>query len=293
MREFGFDGYRVDTTKHVEEEAWVVLREQADKAFAQWKQNNTDEALGDTSFFMFGEVYNYSIDNGRDYDHGNKVVDYYEYGFDNLINFQFKYDALGDYETLFAKYDSIQHTAFQGKSFMNYATSHDDGSPFDKNREKAIETGTKLLLTPGLSQIYYGDESARDLTIEGTNGDATLRSFMNWEAQQEPATAAVLEHWQKLGSFRGNHPAVGAGQHTMLSKSPYIFSRQYDNATFNDVVVVGLDLAVGIKDIEVGNAFAKAETLRDTYSGQEVAIIEGKVRIDSPYTIVLLEAVTH
>jgi hypothetical protein len=29
-----------------------------------------------------------------------------------------------------------------------------------------------------VSQVYYGDESARSLVIEGTQGDATLRSFI-------------------------------------------------------------------------------------------------------------------
>jgi alpha-amylase len=31
-----------------------------------------------------------------------------------------------------------------------------------------------MLLIPELQQVYYGDESARDLTIEGALGDATL-----------------------------------------------------------------------------------------------------------------------
>jgi len=289
IRELGIDGYRVDTTKHVEEEAWVVLRNEADKAFAQWKSNNVDKVLDDNAFFMFGEVYNYSVNSGRVFDFGDRKVDYFTHGFDNLINFQFKYDALGDYESIFAKYDSLSHTAFKGKSFMNYATSHDDGSPFDKDRTNPIETGTKLLLTPGLSQVYYGDESARDLTIKGAQGDATLRSFMNWSEHTKPETATVLEHWKKIGKFRGTHPAIGAGRHQMLSESPYIFGRTYQKDDYIDQVIIGLDLPIGIKEVTVGDAFAKAETLTDTYSGQEIPVINGKVTIDSPYTIVLLE----
>jgi hypothetical protein len=33
--------------------------------------------------------------------------------------------------------------------------------------------GTKLLFRLDFSQVYYGDESARSLVIEGTQGDAT------------------------------------------------------------------------------------------------------------------------
>ncbi|RMB63968.1 alpha-amlyase [Dokdonia sinensis] len=289
VRELGIDAFRVDTTKHVEEGAWDVLREQAEIAFSTFKKENPEKTMDDTPFFMLGEVYNYMASNGRDFNLGDKKVDYFAHGFDNLINFEFKYDALQDYETLFSKYDSIQHISHKGKSIMNYATSHDDGQPFDKDRTKPLETATKLLLTPGLSQIYYGDESARDLTIEGTQGDATLRSFMNWEQQSEQETKKILNHWQKLGYFRGSHPAIGAGKHKMLSQAPYIFSRTFENNDFKDVVIVGLDLPPGKKEIYVGDAFAKAETLTDTYSGQEVAITDGKVTVDSPYNIVLLE----
>jgi alpha-amylase len=289
VREFGIDAYRVDTTKHVEEDAWVVLRAQADAAFAAYKQTNPDKVLDDNAFFMFGEVYNYMAPQGRDFDLGDQKVDYFAHGFDNLINFQFKYDAQGDYESLFSRYDSIAQVSHKGKSIMNYATSHDDGAPFDKERQKAMETGTKLLLTPGLSQIYYGDESARDLSIEGTVGDATLRSFMNWEDHNLPETKKILDHWKKLGHFRGNHPAVGAGKHTMISTQPYVFSRSYTQGEFTDTVLIGLDLPFGEKVLEVTPAFAKAHTLKDTYSGQTVTVVDGKVIIDSPYSIVLLE----
>ena len=44
------------------------------------------------------------------------------------------------------------------------------------HREKPFETANKLLLSPGTSQVYYGDESARRLLvkIEGTVGDANI-----------------------------------------------------------------------------------------------------------------------
>ncbi len=293
IRDFGVDAFRVDTTKHVDEASWVALRAQADKAFADYKANNEDKVMDDNDFFMFGEVYNYSIDGGRAYDFGDKKVDYFANGFDNLINFQFKYDAQGSYEQLFSKYAVIKDSIFSDKSFVNYATSHDDGQPFDKDRNKAIETGTKLLLTTGISQIYYGDETARDLTIDGTDGDATLRSFMNWDSINTAPTDEILAHWQKLGTFRRDHPSVGAGTHKMLSAAPYIFKRSFNKNGMTDTVVVGLDLNIGKKDIVVGNAFAKAQTVKDTYSEQEASIINGKITLDTPYDIVLLEVVKN
>ncbi|AXG71734.1 alpha-amylase [Kordia sp. SMS9] len=284
VREYGVDGYRVDTVKHVEEEAWNSLNAQAQIAFTDWKTANPDAVLDDTAFFMLGELYGYGIDNKRFYDFGDTKVDYYANGFDNLINFQFKYDARGDYESIFSKYDRILHTDLKGKSVMNYISSHDDGDPFDKARTKPYESATKLLLTPGISQIYYGDETKRPLIIEGTTGDATLRSFMNWDMMNDADTKKLLTHWQKLGQFRKVHPAIGAGTHKMISESPYIFSRTYNS----DKVVVGLDLPKGKKEISVDKQFVDGETVTDHYSGKTATVSNGKVTIDSEFSIVLL-----
>jgi alpha-amylase len=169
---------------------------------------------------------------------------------------------------------------------MNYVSSHDDGNPFDKKREKTLESATKLLLAPGISQTYYGDESARSLIIEGTQGDATLRSFMNWEEiKTNSLTQENVLHWQKLSNFRKNHPAIGAGIHTKISNVPYVFSRVYAE----DKVVIGLDLIVGKKTISVGKLFKNGTKVKDTYSGKTSIVTDGKVKFDTPFTILLVE----
>jgi alpha-amylase len=173
---------------------------------------------------------------------------------------------------------------------LNYLSSHDDGGPFDAKRTKSIESGTKLLLTPGISQVYYGDESARSLVVEGTQGDATLRSFMNWDAlKTNGETQKVLLHWQKLGQFRRNHPSVGAGVNTEISTKPYVCSRTFTKGKYSDTVVIGLDLVAGKKEITVGSAFKEGTKVRDVYSGKIVSVLNGKVTVDSEFDIVLLE----
>ena len=174
---------------------------------------------------------------------------------------------------------------------MNYVTSHDDGYPFDKNREKSIVAGTKLLLTPAIAQVYYGDESARALDIKGTEGDATLRSFMNWDdIKSNEKTKKVLSHYQKIGQFRATHPAIGAGIHQEISKAPfYTFSRMFTKGEYTDQVIVGLDLPIGKKTINVKSVFEEGEELIDTYSDSKVTVKAGEVIIDSPFDIVLLE----
>ncbi|MEM6720637.1 MAG: alpha-amylase family glycosyl hydrolase [Bacteroidota bacterium] len=284
VRKYGVDGYRVDTVKHVEEGAWADLNTQAQIAFADWKKANPDAVLDDSSFYVLGELYGYGIDGKRLYDFGDQKVDYFANGFDNLINFQFKHDAKKDYETIFSKYSKALQTDLKGKSIMNYVTSHDDATPFDKARTKTYESATKLLLTPGISQIYYGDETKRSLIIEGATTDATLRSFMNWDMLEDAETKALLTHWQKLGQFRKAHPAIGAGTHKMISASPYTFSRTYKT----DKVVIGLDLPKGKKEINVGGQFTDGISITDHYSGKSATVTNGKVIIDSEFSIVLL-----
>lgn len=293
VRDFGIDGFRADTVRHIEEDVWAEFKDQCKVAFADWKQQNADQVLDDNDFYMVGEVYDYDIiSSGKSFDFGDVKVNYYDHGFDSMINFEFKKSANGSYEALFSNYSEVLNNETSGFQVLNYLTSHDDGSPFDKDRSKPYETATKLLLSAGSVQIYYGDESARGLIVEGTQGDATLRSFMNWEAiRTNPDTQAILTHWQKLGVFRRDHPSIGAGKHQMITESPYVFERTYARDNFKDAVVIGLELAEGTKTISVGERFKEGEMLRDAYSDTTVKVKNGTVHLDTPFTIVLLEPI--
>ncbi|MFN3136983.1 MAG: alpha-amylase family glycosyl hydrolase [Allomuricauda sp.] len=292
INDLGVDGFRVDTVKHVNENAWSDLYTEATYAFEMWKKKHQDQVLDENPFYMVGEVYNYGISGGRDFNFGDKKVDFFDYGFKSLINFELKNDADKSYEAIFSKYNKLLQTKLKDKSVLNYLTSHDDGAPYDKERKKPYRAANVLLLTPGASQVYYGDETSRSLIIEGTEGDATLRSFMNWEDLDSlPEIQNIHKHWQKLGQFRANHPAIGAGKHKRLAKSPYVFSRTYVNGDYRDKVVVGLDLPKGKKALWVKGFFGDGTVLYDTYSETEVTVANGKVVLDNAYDIALLELV--
>lgn len=286
VEQFGIDGYRVDTVKHTNEDVWKDFYKVCQEAFDIYKRKNPSKVLDNQLFFMVGEVYGYGISQKQLYDFGDRKVNYYQNGFKSLINFDFKGDANKSYEEIFSNYSKLLYGELNGKTVMNYLTSHDDGSPFDKDRRKTYESATKLLLAPGISQIYYGDETARSLTIEGASGDATLRSNMNWsDVQYNPGTQKLLQHYQKLGRFRANHPAVGAGVHQMISSAPYWFSRTYGE----DKVVVGLDQRAGIKEVTVSGVFSNGTRLRDAYSGKTTKVTNGTAVIDTEFSVVLLE----
>ena len=289
---YGIDGYRVDTAKHTKEDVWADFKKVCDLAFAEFKTKNPKKVLDTNPFFMVGEVYGYNIGGKKLYDFGDKKVNYFENGFTSLINFAFPYEAKMGYEELFSKYSTILNSDLKGTTVMNYVSSHDDSNPFDKKREKTLESATKLLLAPGISQTYYGDESARSLDIAGTKGDATLRSFMNWEdIKTNPKTAEIELHWQKLSNFRKNHLAVGAGVHTQITSTPYVFSRTFVDGKRNDAVVIGLDLANGPKEISVGTIFKNGTKVKDAYSGKTSVVKDGKVSLNTNFSILLLEKI--
>jgi alpha-amylase len=291
ITEFGIDGYRADTVKHTEAYVWQEFKTECDYAFEMFKKDNPEKVLDDNDFYLVGEVYNYGISGGQLFDFGDKKVNYYEDSFESLINFEFKWNSKElSYQDLFEKYDSSLENELKEYSVLNYLSSHDDGTPFDAQREKPFESGTKLLLSPGTSQVYYGDESARLLVVEGAVGDANLRSFMNWEdMSSSDQTKSVLVHWQKLGKFRQNHPAVGAGKHLMISEVPYTFSRTYQSEAMTDQVVIGLDLDLGEKQLDVSSVFENGTLVRDAYSGKTASVKDGKVTLNTDYNLVLLE----
>ncbi|MBL6611619.1 MAG: alpha-amylase [Flavobacteriaceae bacterium] len=283
VRELGIDGFRVDTTKHVDEDSWVVLKQEAERAFEEYHQNNN--SVPSAPFYMVGEVYFYGISGGPEYDFGDKKVNYFDYGFDALINFDFKADAANHYEFVFNKYDSLLNKTHKNISVLSYISSHDDSQPFDIEREEPIKSANMLLLAPGGVQMYYGDEIARPLVMEGAEGDANLRSVMNWSSIEEPETKEILTHWQKLGQFRKSHPAIGLGEHKMLQIEPYFFSRSYEG----DTAIVGLDL---IQDkeitIQLPTPWSNVEKWYDSYSNQSISAQNGTLHIKTDQSTVLL-----
>jgi len=283
VRELGIDGFRVDTTKHVDEDSWVVLKQEAERAFEEYHQNNN--SVPSAPFYMVGEVYFYGISGGPEYDFGDKKVNYFDYGFDALINFDFKADAANHYEFVFNKYDSLLNKTHKNISVLSYISSHDDSQPFDIEREEPIKSANMLLLAPGGVQMYYGDEIARPLVMEGAEGDANLRSVMNWSSIEEPETKEILTHWQKLGQFRKSHPAIGLGEHKMLQIEPYFFSRSYEG----DTAIVGLDL---IQDkeitIQLPTQWSNVEKWYDSYSNQSISAQNGTLHIKTNQSTVLL-----
>ncbi|CBG90935.1 alpha-amylase [Citrobacter rodentium] len=206
VRDYGIDGFRVDTAKHVELPAWQQLKTQASAALVEWKKANPDKAPDDKPFWMTGEAWG----------HGVMQSDYYRHGFDAMINFDYQEQAAKAVDCL-ANIDPVwQQMAEKLQNFnvLSYLSSHDTRL-FREGNDNAAEL---LLLAPGAVQIFYGDESARPFGPTGSDPLQGTRSDMNWQ-DISGKFAGNVAHWQRLGQFRARHPAIGAGKQTTLTLS--------------------------------------------------------------------------
>jgi alpha-amylase len=293
VREYGVDGFRVDTAKHVEPAIWAILKQESMIALADWQTAHPEKVLDDQPFYMVGEIANWGMLGYRnavaatlDYDYGDKQVNFYDYGFDALINMGFVEHIKQETQSLYSQYSNyINQGPMRGKGMLSYIGSHDDQDSFDRTRQHNFANAFKLMMAPGGVQIYYGDELARPMTVEGGFGDTGMRVNMNWHDLSKPETQKLLLHWQKLGKFRQQFPAIGAGFHHMINASPYVFKRELAGSP---TVVVASDLPLGKKVIELAGVYKNGQGVTEHYSGQTAKVKNGQILLDTPYGYALL-----
>lgn len=272
VREYGVDGFRCDTAKHVNQSEWGKLKKAGVQALKEWRENNPDKpgAQWKDDFWMTGEAW----------DHGVNKDGYYSTGgFDSMINFSYQGTENKSGAALEGTYSDYAQKINSDSSFnvLSYISSHDTALG-----ARSANAGTALLLTPGGVQTYYGDESGR--TGDGTSDKQPTRSNMNWSNMNQ----SILSNWQKVGRFRREHIAVGAGKHQKISDSPYTFSRTYTGKAnvgsetktdYTDKVVVSLPGTAGTHEIDVSSVFEDGTTLVDSYSETEYTVEGGKVSV--------------
>lgn len=276
VEEYGIDGFRCDTAKHVDMSSWKKLSDTCTKALENWRAANPS-AVGadwDEEFWMTGENFGQGLDKNSYYTSG---------GFDSMINFSFSgnsqgggCDGLMKTSNLNQTYAEYANKINSDSSFnaLTYISSHDTGLC----RNDLYYQGSALLLLPGGVQIYYGDETNRQYVTCSIH-DHESRSFMNWSSMDKN----ILAHWQKVGSFRNNHVAVGAGSHTSLTAtSGTAFSRTYTKNNVNDTVVcvIGANKNASTT-ITLNGAFADGTKVVNAYTGDEATVSGGKVTFNS------------
>lgn len=289
VREFGVDGFRCDTAKHVDFASWEALKAGGTKALAEWKAAHPGDKIDDAPFWMTGEVFPHDVTR----------TEYFDHGFDNIINFDFqaraKALAEGDWrglDALWAEYAAaLGKSAGAGKPFnvLSYLSSHDTEL---YPRARLIDGGTKLLLAPGGVQIFYGDEAARPMgPTANSDPQQGTRSSMRWDRLD----AEVLAHFRLLTTFRKRHVALSLGRHQKLGDAPYTFARVREAGAGSaaDAVVVALGATAGAAiDVPVTGVFADGERVQDAATGAALTIAGGKAQLTAgPRGLVLLERI--
>lgn len=273
VRDYGIDGFRCDTVKHVEPASWIALKQSGKDALADWKKANPGKKIDDTAFWMTGEFWGHSVERS----------DLFDSGFDNMINFDFQDRAvsLDTIDKIYSDY-AAKLAVPATHNVLSYLSSHDT-KLYD--RKKLMTGSTLLMLAPGGVQIYYGDETARPPgPVPASDPQQATRSDMNWN----DFDSSLLAHWQRLGQFRARHVALAKGMHRRLAEAPYTFSRIHPA----DRIVVALNVN-SETEITIGDVFPEGATLREAYGGSEAKVKAGKVRI-KPHAngVVLLEQIS-
>lgn len=277
VREYGVDGFRCDTAKHVELSVWKQLKDEGINALKEWRANNPNKpgAKWKDDFWMTAEDWDWP--NG-DLNRVNNDS-YYSNGFDSKINFGYQGNAFTSGSNLVNVYQEYADKVNGCKNqVLSYISTHDT----KLQRGDMIKAGTSLVLCPGGVQIFYGDETNRPGS--GPEGQST-RSHMNWNSIDQK----VLTHWQKVGTFRKNHLAVGAGQQKKLNSTTV--GRTYSKNGYDDKVVLSFPGNGGSVEVPVNGIFTDGQEVTDAYTGKKYTVSGNKVNVQADSNgVVLLES---
>ena len=274
VREFGIDGFRCDTAKHVHMYRWGQLKEACQSALGAWRKDSskTDTAGAKEwteNFWMTGECFDWKSIEGKG--------EYYTTGkFDSMIEFSIgggnHWESSGyayhspsideDKWQNYLKINSNEDSDSNGNrnNVLTYISSHDTRLGRWQNQD---ELGTMFVLLPGGVQIYYGDETVREKAYADCgDGDMATRGDFDWSQ----AGGDCAKHWGKVGTFRKFNPAVGAGTGSATK-------RTYNGAAGSNKVAIGISGT----SVDVSDLFADGTTVYNWYDGNHSTVSGGKV----------------
>lgn len=262
VEEFGIDGFRCDIVENVHLNRWKELHQACDKALTAWRASHPDDpaAKWTDSFYMTGDFDMAGID---------YKPAYADAGFSSMVNFYFPKhgDLDGIVYTWQAYSDSIQaHPGWHPFSYLNNSYHR------DADMSNMIDCATTLLLSPGVSQVFYGDETGRTLSDARLNvdSDQAFRSDMNWNS----VDSLQLDHFRRLGRIRNQHPAIGKGRQTTIDT--HTCFRHLDG----DSLIIRL-LPLPEQPVRVAPFFPDGTRLTDLCTGHTATVTDGAVRFPS------------
>jgi len=240
--DFGIDGFRIDTVKHVNLEFWQ-----------KWSTEVLDyaHAQGKPDFFMFGEVYDADAAKLAPYVRRTDINSVLDFAFQSqATNFAAGNSAKG-LGQLFASDDLYTTSDSNAYALPTFLGNHDMGriGYFLKNASDPLERDELahelMFLTRGQPVIYYGDEQG--FTGAGSGNDQSARQSLFGSQVSEYQNQTLItgetvgdgdhfatdvplyEHIAELSTLRGENPALSTGAQierlAQTGAGVYAFSR--------------------------------------------------------------------
>lgn len=253
VNDFGVDGFRIDTAKHVD-----------DKYFSKWwpkmlEQTAPSMTLKNQKLFAYGEYYDSSAATLANYMR--------KYGLPSLLDFAFQDKALqfasgGPSSNLSQVLDNDNNFITKTNSAYDLVTflgNHDKGRAAWLLNQSGTTRAQSLLLahdlmflTRGIPSVYYGDE----VGMIGTGGDKASRQDMfptqvlQWKAEDRvwgsaigtgsslTAVTPLTTRIAKLNALRKQYPALATGSEiTRVVDSNVLAVSRFDKSDRREYVV--------------------------------------------------------
>ncbi|MTD16233.1 pullulanase-type alpha-1,6-glucosidase [Nakamurella sp. YIM 132087] len=285
--EFGIDGFRIDTVKHVNTEFWQKFAPETRAAAA---------AAGKPQFFEFGEVY----------DADPAKMSYYTTtgGLQATLDFGFQSRAVGfgtgratsELAELYAGddwYTDADSNAYQLPTFLG---NHDmgrvgyflssAGSSGDELLQRDLLTQQLMYLTRGQPVTYYGDEQGfvgdggdkdarQDMfasQVASYNDDDLIGTDSTTAVDNYGTTNPVYQALAKLSKLRDAHPTLADGAQIprYSSNSAGIFAVSRIDATKKVEYVVAINNATEAKTATF-DVFNASGTYQGLWGGAKTA----------------------
>lgn len=261
--DFGVDGFRIDTVKHVNLEFWQ-------KFGPAMQQHARDD--GNDTFFMFGEVYDARPSFMSEYTTKGRLQATLDFGFQAQSVNWVQGKGGTDLRDLYADDDYYTDTDSNAYQLPTFLGNHDMGrvammlkgaSSGDADLMRRVKLADSLMyLTRGQPITYYGDEQG----FMGAGGDKDARQDVFATTVEQYATEPVLggpsgsrdrfdtsaplyQHLKALSALRAAHPALadGAQVHRYASTGAGVFAFSRIDASKRVEYVVALNNATTAK----------------------------------------------
>ncbi len=215
IEEFGVDGFRIDTTKHVNMEFWQVFGPDILAAA---------EARGIDEFFAFGEVFDQQFGPPflSQFSTLGQLPSTIDFAFQGAARrFASQSVATSDLATFFAQDDWYTDTDSNAYAMPTFLGNHDMGrighflqrvdQPGASDAELVARSALAhalMFLVRGQPVVYYGDEQG--FTGDGGDKDAREDMFPNLVAVYEDNDLIGTDRTISDGNFNRSHPLYRA-----------------------------------------------------------------------------------